>query len=205
MNQVRPSSTSQGIVDLLHHLGLDRASPNHFYGRYREFPVSLTILWNQEVVGLLFQLCHAQDHAAMSRIELDLDSTLSELIRSRAADVQVEGHRAWLNLFDAAELLQKNQVIGLLDGFIEELQRWNVHQDLAKCHQCHKAEGALVVQAGQVNFLCAECAAKVPPTNETFERLHRRGKSNLAMLAMAIVLMGAGFWAARNWLLPWLR
>lgn len=198
------------IIRFLERVELRPADERTFFGRYRGYPMALTLVGDADTPNLLVQLRHLLDKDQLPDEQtIHYADALSALLKNRQAKIELDERIAWVSLYDAVNLEDARTVLDLLDSAVDGLERAGVTSTGNVCHYCERNEVAEVTYAdGRVAQICHMCRSDRATAQEEATRATVLGASSTILTGGIACLLGAVLWAAGwsvyNALVAWL-
>src|SRR5688572_9433233 len=185
----------QDLSSLIHALGLKVVKDNWAVGEIDAVPIALNVVATSEAVGLLFHVRYPERTFPSENPPIPENTSLSDLVRAKEAEVSLDSKTGWLNLFSTSEGFSAEKVRRLVTEFFEVLVAEGVNVRDRVCTKCCAQK---VDQPGfeddRLQLLCEACRA------EEEDRFRRETQLNVGNIPLLIVpgviaaVIGAVLW-----------
>lgn len=218
--------------ELIQHLGLTPADDRHGYGLYRGCAIAVAAIGmgtlrgqltvpldsgrtaiveaERPVYEVMFQIRHPLTQEELPPVETYAwGAALDRLIAQGQAKISIEERIAFLEVYDAENLADEDNPVGVLDAALDALAVAGVVDASGRCHYCRKnAAPDVKFLEGRVVQICTACLASRLAPAEPEIALPGSGALRLAVACTAGALIGAiawvGFWIAYDALAEWM-
>lgn len=185
---------------LVSQLGFRKGQENSFYGLHREFPVNLSIMIGAENTVLLFHIRYPEVSADQFKRMPEFSAELSALATAGRASLDLEAKGAWLELKDAGSLLERGEVIPLLDQAVDALEKLGCSANPNRCHRCLVTSVNFPrMVSGRIEQVCDGCLNR---EKEKFREQH--GLRSGAMPHVLAVSVAGSFISGLVWAASWI-
>lgn len=191
-----PTQVEQQLDQLFPELNLTPVGPNLFIGHIDRVPFRLEVVLNAHTLGLLFHTRFSKPSATVpEHPPIPPNTALAQLIANKKADYEADQTQAWFNLFDAHELIERNQLLPILKEFAASIKTC-VDFDNQPCFDC-KTNNATepAYHSETIHLICATCRDAARKKGEALLKLNLSSLLLSLCYALVIAIPAAFIWA----------
>lgn len=177
-------------------LNLDPVGGNFFIGHFDRVPFKLELVSNEQTIGLLFQTRFSKTKEKIpENVPVPPGSALESLIAEKKAEFTADDDRAWFNLFAAHELMERGELIPVLNEFATAMKSY-VDYDDQPCFACKQTKANVpVFHSEKLHLICDACHANLNAKAASLTKTDPVHFGFLALWAFAVAVIGGLIWA----------